>query len=86
MPVVVAVPVGGIVRGITMVVPITFGMLVRGIICMVVAIAFGVGGHFAVVAHGGAILVGIGGVLSGRAAGEEECGGEEGNKRAFHVA
>lgn len=79
MSILMAVPRRGIVRGLLVRVAIVVTvalMLVVAFGGVLVAVAFGVG----------AFLGAIGSILSRRTAGEEECGGEEGNKRAFHVA
>lgn len=79
MPIIMAVPRRGIVRGLLVGMPIIVAVAVFLIMAfsgMVVAVAFGVGGHFTIVANGGAVLVGVlvGGI--GCATGEKECGGE----------
>ena len=78
MAVVVAVTGGGIVRGFVMrvsIVVVVAVLLIVGFGAMVMAVAFGVCGQFAIVAHGPAVFV-VGAAFGGLAASEEQ-GGED---------
>ncbi|MBL7984694.1 MAG: hypothetical protein JNM91_06815 [Flavobacteriales bacterium] len=78
MSIVMAVPRRGIVRSLL--------VRVTGVVAVALVLVVTFGGVVGAVTFGvGAFLGGIVGILSRRTAGEKECGGEEGNKRAFHV-
>ena len=87
MSVVVAVASGGIVRGFVMrvsIVVVVAILLIVGFGAMIVAIAFGVCGQFAVVAHGLAVLI-VGASFGGLATREEQGGEGEGCEYFLHL-
>lgn len=86
MSVVVAVTGGGIVRGFVMrvsIVVVVAVLLIVGFGAMVMAVAFGVCGQFAIVAHGPAVFV-VGAAFGGLAASEEQGGEGEGCEYFLH--